>query len=632
MSKKAAPDSITLTYNLHELPTAQHRAGLAGLILQIDSMGPTGYKRASKSIPTIEVLEATSAKITFTPDSVQGLFDEVYAAKLVEVIVANKWQGKATPKPGEFFLTNEDPKSGALKRVPGFAYDVTRPLGLCLKQQLTGQGNAWLELWRQMLWSVPRGGNNVRARAPFIDRAAGRPCGVGTAIWAQLVEDQKLRSKSRMKISGISGALMLGAQTANADRVQFSGRVDQNLLLHFWQLVVLTFVPMVVNKKEKKSKPLGYVLAIPDVADLIQFRDVFPEIIQELRADHPTRTPARARIELPEQGGLEVLRRIKAGVSAGGRKTTDECDAEVALARAHARLAKSSFSNLGGQPESSRGMHQALASDKSLRLLSGCVRAVESYHMLKLKRSNDTKMLSFSRVADRAGLVEEYERIAGNYRNPLFRAALLRALIRGQPWHGGMIELFAKYPWSFFVEGDETPKYLPRFGRDGREKFQASRKDTSDMSIDAMNQEERTKRLSEIIQRLVYKYIEGRAASKLGIKLDKLPTEIVDGKKRRVYPDLRKFREYQVGVCSDAFLSMRSRHDQDFVEFFAGSICSVAQYLPPEDFRFLTKILMTAPDPSPIARQGLTRDDIKAIAMVAVSACSFQVRPRDTKP
>ncbi len=83
-----------------------------------------------------------------------------------------------------------------------------------------------------------------------------------------------------------------------------------------------------------------------------------------------------------------------------------------------------------------------------------------------VRLGNNIKMLSFARVADRPGLTEEYGRIERCYRNPLFRSALIRALIAGQPWHAGMIELFAEYPWPFFIEGDDTPKYLPRFGRD----------------------------------------------------------------------------------------------------------------------------------------------------------------------
>ena len=36
--KAANPAQVTITYDLFDLPTAQHKAGLAGLLLQIESM------------------------------------------------------------------------------------------------------------------------------------------------------------------------------------------------------------------------------------------------------------------------------------------------------------------------------------------------------------------------------------------------------------------------------------------------------------------------------------------------------------------------------------------------------------------------------------------------------------------
>jgi CRISPR-associated protein Cmx8 len=104
----------------------------------------------------------------------------------------------------------------------------------------------------------------------------------------------------------------------------------------------------------------------------------------------------------------------------------------------------------------------------------------------------------------------------------------------------------------------------------------------------------------------------------------------VNGKPRRIYP--AEFREAQQRVCSDAFLAMRSRHDQDFVEYFVGSICSVAQYLPTDDYQFLTRILMRQ---SPSNVTGPTPpcwEDVKALSMIAVSACSYATQPRDPKP
>jgi hypothetical protein len=460
-----------------------------------------------------------------------------------------------------------------------------------------------------MVWEIPRGGNNVRSRAPFEQTAKspGSPCKEGMDTWAALVEFQEKLAKSQFKTEPISGALLLGAQAVNAESVPFSGRVDHNLVLHFWQVVVMTFVPHIVAKKDAKLQRVGYVLTIPDVADLREFREAFPKVLGSLKADGRGVPPQAARIDVPEQANLEVLRAFRRDARPG---TADEHAATRSILR-------------GGETAQAMGLAREAAAESLLQDWSGCVRAVESYHMLKL--GNNVKMLSFVRVADRPRLIPEYLAIAKTYRNPLFRAARLRALVREEPWHAGFLELFAEYPWTFFIEGDQTPKYLPRFGRDAKAQFATFQQETYDVTMDEIdNDDERLRKLGLVIQRLVNKYVEGRAEVKTGKKAKEFPK---DEKGHRAYT--AEFREAQQRVCSDAFLQMRSRHDEDFVEFFTGSICSVPQYLKADEFAFLTKLLMTKPDPNPIARQGLNRDDVKALAMIAVSVCAYNVRTRE---
>lgn len=626
MSEKTRAEEVTLTFDLHGLPTAQHRAGLAGLVLQIDAMGPEGYRTDARLVPVIEELSATSAKIAFTRESMQGVFDELYAAKLVERVVASRWPGEAKPKPGEFHVEKKDPKTGQVKKVPGFAYDVVQPQAPALMRHLRGNGEAWLELWRQMLWAIPRGGNNVRSRAPFIDVADGRPCGEGTTAWTQLVDFRERLAKSQFKTGPISGALMLGAQAVNAEGVPFSGRVDHNLLLHFWQLVVLTFVPQAVNKKDAKVERIGYVLAIPDVADLVEFRHEFPEILQGLKAEDPKHTPPKARLDLPEQAGLEVLRRLREERKEGAGSESNEGPDGGQSAE---RLPRHGASDRVDR----RGAHQALAAGRAAREWGHCIRAVESFHMFKL--GNNVKLLSFSRVADRPGLVEEYERIDKTFRNPLFRAARMRALLHRRPWHWGMTELFSEYPWTFFIEGDGSPKYLPRFGRDARELFNAHQQEVRDVTFDDMDHDDKLKSLGVLVRRLIASYVDRRAAAKMGLKYDELKVEVVDGKKRRIFDDPEKYRENQRRVCSDTFLQLRSRHDEDFVEYFAGSICSVPQFFDEKkagELSSLMAVLMRRPSPNPVAQSPPNRDDIKTLAMVALSSHSFLVRKRDAQP
>lgn len=614
MSKKTGAKRITLTFDLFELPTAQHRAGLAGLIIEIDSMGPEGNKRNPRDIPVIEELTPTSATITFTPDSMQGIFNDLYAAKLEQVVVANKWPGTSKPKPGKFFVVKRDPKTGEPKEVPGFAYDVVKPQAPFIARHLQSDAQKpWLELWQQMIWSIPRGGNNVRSRAPFNETAEGHSCGDGSAAWEQIQEFQEKRAKSQFKTAPISGALLLGAQAVNAEAVPFAGRVDQNLLLHFWQVVVLTFVPQAVNKKDAKIERLGYVLTIPDVSDLCEFRQAFPEILGGLTAEKPDRTPAAARVDLPAQANLEVLRKLRGDEN----QQRSEKSAHRAVRR-------------NGGTAIIRENIQTVASGKALRKdWTGSVRAVESYHMIKM--GNNIKMLSFSRVGDRPRLVAEYERIERTFRNPLFRAAQLRALIEEKPWHGAMLELFAEYPSPFFIEGTDTPKFLPRFGRDASAKLRAILQDLESLQGEPMTDE--IDRLSSLVQKLIWTYVVTRTNSKRGIELKDPRFKRTNDKGKVYYDPDDDYRAHWKRVCSDVFLSMRSRHDQDFVEYFSNSICSVPQKFgklsaTTTDIQFLSKILIRRSNPSPTSQPELCWQDLKALAMVAVSACSSAYPPR----
>jgi hypothetical protein len=64
MAKAAATvDSVCVTYNLRDLPTAQHKAGLAGLVMQIHDMG--GRRDDVSAVPRIEDLTPSSARIHF---------------------------------------------------------------------------------------------------------------------------------------------------------------------------------------------------------------------------------------------------------------------------------------------------------------------------------------------------------------------------------------------------------------------------------------------------------------------------------------------------------------------------------------------------------------------------------------
>src|SRR5262245_6802217 len=77
-AKAAPPGVIALDYSLAVLPSAQHRAGLAGLVLMVRWLDrQPGPKVGTCAFTRIDDLGAT---LSLDLDGLQRLFDEVYAA------------------------------------------------------------------------------------------------------------------------------------------------------------------------------------------------------------------------------------------------------------------------------------------------------------------------------------------------------------------------------------------------------------------------------------------------------------------------------------------------------------------------------------------------------------------------
>src|SRR2546429_6102027 len=76
--KPAAPSEVVVEYDLFDLPTAFHKAGLAGLILLIESLKARQVLTAAESKYQAT---ATGATVTFTESLVRKLMDDLYDAR-----------------------------------------------------------------------------------------------------------------------------------------------------------------------------------------------------------------------------------------------------------------------------------------------------------------------------------------------------------------------------------------------------------------------------------------------------------------------------------------------------------------------------------------------------------------------
>jgi CRISPR-associated protein Cmx8 len=564
--KKAAsaPTSVTLRYELGDLPTAQHRAGLAGLLLQTESMTSRGLPH--EAIPRVQLTSATCVEATFTKESLCALFDDLYDAKLAVVESRSKWP-RATPVEEKVSL---DQNTGKMSKT--YMYQVVRPRGHFLRQFTDDGKEAWHKLWRDMLWAIPRG--KPTTRIPFNNRAAGKGSGEGEAMWKGLSTLPESERNGDLRTCDVAGAVLLGAQAVNAEAVPFCDRVDHAVLLHFWQLTARIFVPEQVAGDGSREF-VGFVLAVPDVSDLSQFTRRYKRSLERLTSRLSRYYPAEAVVSLPAESALEFM---------------------DGLARLTQAASSEDWSDVA-------------------RALAG----VEFFHMVKA--GNNVKTMTHGRITATPDILTKYEVIRETCRNPVFRAARLLALLRDEPrWYVELAAPLAQRPWSWFVHSNElTPKGLPSFARDVTRKFHTSLQTEQNRRTHAMTTGSTplAASLETLVYRLVRTYVRAKTEQRSGITYTSFKENKVKderGRERVDYP--RAYTEAREKVCSDLFLGLRSRRDDDFVSYFTGTIGSVAQgpNLSAEgDFRVIAQALL----------DDNQRRDVQTLAMLAVAAASY---------
>ena len=552
--KVDTPSQVIITYDLFKLPTSQHKAGLAGLLLQIDAMS----KRRPK-LPAPRILECTntSATIAFTEETVLSLMNHLYDADNAPVKVKAKWKN-ATLLAEDFI--EETGEQGKTKRVKVFVYEVCQPKGHFLRRYFDGEKEIWHKLWRDMLWAIPRG--NPQSRQPFEQCAAGETCKEGPATWDNLLKVAAMQEINSFYTTPVASSLWLGSQATNAENLAFEGRAEHNLLLHFWPLTSLVYVPQMVTP-DGNSEFVGYVLAIPEVASLKVFLARYPRMLADLRPTPRGFRPMEAVVDLPAEGALSFMEHL-------AKLATDK------------------------------------ATETAKSELQDAIGSVDYLHLAKY--GNNIKTMASGRVSLRPHLLEKYQGIVGRsgdkppYGNPLFRRCLMLHLLNDVPWFQPFGKLFAEWPHKFFVPCDDSPK-LSWFWADARKKF----KEVIDkMQNDSQSPPNADDKLAELVYRLVRKYLAVKAADKSNIDPDKFK----DGDKIQWEKVPKEYKVARQQIAETLFMEYRSRHDQAFVNHFVARLGAVKQYINEADYIAVSQALMTR------------CEDVKTLTLLALSANS----------
>lgn len=408
-NNKTAGESLVLEYDLASLPSAQHKAGLAGLLLLIKAMGD--LKRPSVPQTKHDALRAT---VALTPTSYQAMMNELYGGCLVESRAKQqrKDQNKQLIPPIRTEVDQVlDKKNGKTKAVTFYIYEDVVPEGPFFRASAFGNlvdKKGWVKLWRDAVWGTVRG--IPTTRNPYKERAEepkkdARGSGVAD-LWNELLKEQALRKKNRSHSMPVASSIWLGSQDHNAEYVAFQGGAQETLLLHFWNVVMQVYVPQVVERDSKTGNIKvttgeGYVLAIPEVSALDAFIEDFAEAMATLTDDPSRYRPPDSLVCLPQEGALQLLSRL--------------------AARARSRT--------GGR-------------------LRYSVSAIEVYHLHK--PGNTVMTLASDRLVVDDEELTAFERVH-RATHPILRAQLIRALLRGVPWYRGFGRLAARTDAGWFV-------------------------------------------------------------------------------------------------------------------------------------------------------------------------------------
>lgn len=394
--KEPTPEGpISIRWELAELPSSQHKAGLAGLALCVRFLN---RNPAAKGVCEVAALDASGLTLRVDSDGMQALFDELYAASLEEqereAPLKDREKQIIEPKRTvDRVLTTK----GKEKTKTFYIYDAVVPLGDIVAswdKPPSGERQLWLKLWRDFLWTVVRG--VPATREPYDLRANGTPPKDGCSMWLDL---------ATAPASGVDlpSTYYLGAQAKTAEMASFRDVARYQFLLHFWPVVVPLYRPESIDRDGKREFT-GYAVAVPEIVDLEGFVSGWSTLMQERSTAVSGYIPRDAVIDLAGEAGLDVARRILSVI------------------------------------RRQEGQHA------TAQWVSG----VEVYHVEK--EGNNVRLRSLQRVDLRRDRADAYGRCKDAYWSTVFRRQRIANLLEDRPWWSGFGRLCAQTPKELTVE------------------------------------------------------------------------------------------------------------------------------------------------------------------------------------
>ena len=515
---------LKIEYKLAELPSAQHRAGLAGLVMMVRWLKRIGHE----GICDVEPVTAEGAILNIDLKGLNALLAEFYAAQRKE-----DWLKKPKEKkPSKKKKTNDSQQNNDKKLIIPpldtknekdktlYLYERFLPKGSLIADLDPTVDKLWLKLWREFIYALLKQPAsryvfeyyepNDEFRIEWIKRAENSRKKAIQESWEQL--------KGKKKSVSLAGTDFLGAQATNAEIVPFKDRDKYQFLLKFWVYAVQIYDPMYLgrNKDKEQPKSAGYAITIPDIAHLEYFCEEFPDALRESRGRNQKAhwyfksRPDQAVINLAPSAGLDFLRILRK------------------------QLARHS------------------------RNLSDIILAVE---ICLLSISEDGKKNSIQelvRLVPQGKQLDEFARVRENCWDTFFVTQRLKNIITKRPWYFGFGQLCS----SLKIEKIFDSKSF--FTRDAKKSFELEVNDLNKV----IKEQKEPLSLEALIYEMVGSYLGQKLASKFNLEWNQVKS---DETAKKEYNEKRK------KIAQETFYGFRSRSDTEFARYFALIFGSVQQ-------------------------------------------------------
>lgn len=453
--RPAIPTLLKLEYSLAELPSSQHRSGLAGLVMVVRWLQRKALP--SGCVCRVTRCDARGAAFEFDQAGLRALFDEVYSASYEEqsrdAPLKNPRTKQVVPYLRTELVERQDKRTGKPATKEVYVYRVVVPRGsflLDVDPSRTGENGAWIKLWRDMIWSILRG--VPATRTPFEARAEHVSASDATEAW-ELLTGKEADGSVRLP-----STYFIGAMESTAESVPFRDRARFQFLLHYWPLVAQVYVPATIDR-DGKSQFKGYAVAVCDVADLQTFCGELEPLLKERGTEMRGYRPREAVVELALESALDLMRRLSA----------------------------------------------RLAVRKEFDRTSDLVLGVDVFHLEK--RGNNVTLLGSGRVTPRRQMLDEYDRVRAAYSDSTFRTVRIGSVLAERPWHAGFEVIFKALPYERFLGREAL-----WFRRDARRAFDEREGERSG------NLNETDTRVEKLVYDFVGTFVRRRLESKYQLK------------------------------------------------------------------------------------------------------------------